>query len=206
MIVKICGIQTLSAAHAAVEAGANWLGFVFAPSKRRITPEQAKAIVRTLPPSVQAIGVFVNETVETIKHTAEKVGLNMIQLHGDEPSHEAEQLPYPIIKAFAIDHLKDIDVSAYPSDYILIDSPRTSSYGGTGRSFDWHILQEMSLDLGNIILAGGLTCQNINQAIQITQPQGVDVSSGVETNGRKDNDKIRRFIYQAKNNKGVVEH
>lgn len=205
MIVKICGIKTMSAASAAVDAGADWLGFVFAPSKRRILPDQAKAIIQTLPSTVKAVGVFVNEDVRTMKFIAEKVGLNILQLHGDEDPHIIDQLPYITIKAFSIDQINDVNINSYLSDYYLMDSPRTTFYGGTGRSFDWTVLHDQSLNLNKVILAGGLTCKNVQQAIQMVRPRGVDVSSGVETDGKKDNDKIRHFIQQAKNIRGVVE-
>lgn len=196
MLVKICGITTLTAAHEAVKAGADWVGFVFAPSKRRISGYHAKSIIETLPSSVQTVGVFVNEQAEVINEMAEDIGLDVIQLHGDETPDVAKQLPYPIIKAFSIDHINKCDIQSYPCDYYLIDSPRTTFYGGSGQSFDWELLQQWSLDKSKMILAGGLTAKNVQHAIRIVRPLGVDVSSGVETDGFKDADKIKQFIQQ----------
>ncbi|MFZ3577538.1 phosphoribosylanthranilate isomerase [Virgibacillus sp. DJP39] len=198
MLVKTCGIMSREAAEAAVTAGADFIGFVFAPSKRFLTPEQATDIASIVPLSVKKVGVFVNETMETITSIAEKVGLDYIQLHGDEPAEFAEQLPYPVIKAFPATVENFSKIKVYPCDYYLIDSPYGANRGGNGTAFDWTILKELNLDSDKLILAGGLTPKNVQQAINLANPVGVDVSSGIETNGNKDLSKIKEFILQAK--------
>lgn len=198
MLVKICGIKTVEAAHVAMQAGADFIGFVFAPSKRRISPEEARIIARTLPSSMKKVGVFVNESTEEMKRIAQLVGLNVIQLHGGEPPKVIEQLPYKVIKAFPINKLKKQMIKLYNCDYYLIDSPPSDKYqGGSGKTFDWNNINEL-VSKEKIMLAGGLTPENVNNAIRTAKPIGVDVSSGVETNGEKDHSKIKQFILNAK--------
>lgn len=198
MNVKICGITTIEDAKVVAEAGADFIGFVFAPSKRRIQPVDAKIIARQLDPSLKKVGVFVNESIENMKQIAETVGLDYIQLHGDEPKEIAAALPLPVIKAFSIDQVTADNLHAYPCEYFLIDSPGDKYRGGSGRTFDWTTLEELGIDLGKCILAGGLSAENVKEAISIANPSGVDVSSGVETNGNKDITKIKQFVHHAK--------
>lgn len=198
MLVKTCGIMTKDAADTAVQAGVDFIGFVFAPSKRYMTPDQASEIAETIPSSVKKVGVFVNETLENITSIADKVGLDYIQLHGDEPAEFAMKLPYPVIKAFPATEESLAKLKDYPCDYYLIDSPFGANRGGNGTAFDWTVLKELNLDSKKLILAGGLTPENVQQAINMTEPIGVDVSSGVETNGSKDLSKIKKFILNAK--------
>ncbi|WP_373894978.1 phosphoribosylanthranilate isomerase [Virgibacillus natechei] len=198
MLVKICGIKTSNAARTAANAGADFIGFVFTPSKRQISPEDAAAIADSLPPSIQKVGVFVNETVDKMTEIATLVGLDFIQLHGDESPSIAEQLPCKIIKAFPAQPDNLSQISTFPSDYYLIDSPFGKNRGGNGTTFDWNITKRLTLDRKKVILAGGLTPDNIQEAIQLVEPAGVDVSSGVETNGEKDTEKIKQFIEYAK--------
>jgi len=195
MLVKICGITTSEAAEAAAAAGADFIGFVFAASRRKITPERAKMIARSLSSSVKTVGVFVNETVEQMVNIAEYVGLDYLQLHGDEGEAVSKQLPRPVIKAFSVKDKSIKNIMNYPCDYYLIDSPG----GGTGKSFDWKLLDKFNLDASKLILAGGLNPDNVQEAIRVVKPAGVDVSSGVETNGAKDIKKIKQFIHAAKN-------
>lgn len=198
MLVKICGIQTIEAAEVAVEAGANLIGFVFARSKREITPEKAAQIATSIPNSVKKVGVFVNETAENMIDIAETVDLDMIQLHGDETSELVAQLPYKTIKAFSIDSVDEKALKAFDADYYLIDSPPKIHRGGSGETFDWNLVTQLNIDPEKLILAGGLSVDNIKQAIHTVQPAGIDVSSGVETDGQKDHDKIKQFIIKAK--------
>lgn len=195
MLVKICGITTSETAEAAAAAGADFIGFVFAASRRKITPESAKMIARSLSSSVKTVGVFVNETVEQMVNIAEYVGLDYLQLHGDEGEAVSKQLPRPVIKAFSVKDKSIKNIMNYPCDYYLIDSPG----GGTGKSFDWKLLDKFNLDASKLILAGGLNPDNVQEAIRVVKPAGVDVSSGVETNGAKDIKKIKQFIHAAKN-------
>lgn len=199
MQVKICGITTNQAAQTAVKAGADYIGFVFAPSKREITPESAKNIAKLLPNSIKKVGVFVNEDVQKMKQIAEIVGLDFIQLHGEERPEIAEQLPYPIIKAFSVQANTISQISDYPCDYYLLDSRVGTSRGGNGIAFDWKLADQLSINRKKIMLAGGLTPHNVARAIDIVRPAAVDVSSGIETNGVKDLNKIKQFITYAKN-------
>ncbi|MFC2947508.1 phosphoribosylanthranilate isomerase [Virgibacillus sediminis] len=198
MKVKICGIKTVAAAHSAVQAGADFIGFVFAPSKRRITPEDAALIAHSLPSQVKTVGVFVNESTENILQIASQVGLDYIQLHGDEPEQKAAELPYKVIKAFPFKEEEINRITGYSCDYYLIDSPKGNNRGGNGTTFNWALTEKLPVSRKKTILAGGLTPENIQQAIKMVNPAAVDVSSGVETNGEKDPTKIRKFIKNAK--------
>ncbi|GGJ89118.1 N-(5'-phosphoribosyl)anthranilate isomerase [Lentibacillus kapialis] len=198
MYVKICGMTTIEAAQEAVRAGTDFIGFVFAPSKRQLTPKKAAAISKEVPSSVKKVGVFVNETRNTIIQTAETARLDIIQLHGDEPAAFAESLPYPVIKAFRMGKHDPGEIQAYPCDYYLIDSPKGPNRGGNGTTFDWSRLADAGLDMQKTILAGGLNPENVQTAISTAKPTGVDVSSGVETDGLKDLEKINQFINNAK--------
>lgn len=200
MKVKICGITTKEAAIAASDAGADILGFVFAKSTREITPERAGEIIRSLPNHVKTAGVFVNETEENIIRIAETAGLDYIQLHGDESPDFCRQLSLPVIKAFSIKDKSDLEaLRTYDCDYFLLDSPGLKFRGGSGIPFDWSLLTDEEIPRDKVILAGGLHAGNISEAIVKVQPAAVDVSSGVETNGIKDIEKIVEFIKIAKN-------
>lgn len=202
MNVKICGITTLSAATVVEKSGADFIGFVFAPSSRSITVENAAKITSQLSPNLKKVGVFVNEPIEAIEAIATKVGLDIIQLHGDEPEAFAKKLSYPIIKAFSIDKVEPNQIRNYPAEYLLIDSPGADYRGGSGKTFSWELLDELDIPREKLILAGGLSSENINQAIELVRPFGVDVSSGVETNQQKDHEKIKSFITHAKQERG----
>ncbi|WP_099156596.1 phosphoribosylanthranilate isomerase [Virgibacillus ndiopensis] len=198
MLVKICGITTKEAAETAVQSGADFIGFVFAPSKRKITPVAAATISKSLPSSIKKVGVFVNESLENIQQIAMQVGLDYIQLHGDESPEFAEKLAYPIIKAFPMESDTIKEISKFPCDYYLLDSPIGANRGGNGTTFDWKLLTETNLNLSKVILAGGLNADNVQEAIAKARPSGVDVSSGVESDGQKDIAKIKEFINTAK--------
>ena len=198
MYVKICGITSIEMANVVEENGANFIGFVFAPSKRQVSTEKAAEIANTLGKTINKVGVFVNETKENICHIAEQVGLDYIQLHGDETAAFATSLPYPVIKAFSSEKVTNELINHYPADYILIDSPPQEFRGGSGVTFDWSTLNQFDIDRSKLILAGGLTIDNVAQARAQVQPYAVDVSSGVETNGIKDAKKIEQFITLAK--------
>lgn len=195
MIVKICGITTAEAARAAGDAGADLIGFVFAESKRRIAPERAADIIAGIKGRVKTVGVFVNEDVEEIKRVQRVAGLDYIQLHGDEAPDYAKDLPFPVIKAFGIREREDLKkVSSYQTEFYLLDSPKGKYHGGNGVAIDHNLLNQASFPADKIILAGGLTPENVTSAIKAVKPAGVDVSSGVEINGSKDIDKIYRFV------------
>jgi phosphoribosylanthranilate isomerase len=198
--VKVCGITRLEDAVAAAEAGADAVGFIFhKESPRYISPEDAATIARTLPPFLTTVGVFVNYPKSEVRDILLQSGLDVAQLHGDEDPGYCSMFPR-VIKALRIDGPHDIDklkdyscVSAF-----LLDAYHPDAHGGTGLSFDWDIAARVTQ---RIILAGGLTPDNVQKAVSQVLPYGVDVSSGVEeAPGIKDHDKIRRFI---KNARGV---
>ena len=182
--VKICGLKELEHVEAAVKAGADFIGFMFAPSKRRITVEQAKELAKAIPSTVKKVGVFVNEAPETIQAIAAQVGLDYIQYHGDETAEQIQAIGLPAIKAFSIRSEEDVmRAASYDVDYYLFDAPGSDFRGGSGKSFDWMLLDEMNIPLEKVILAGGLNEENVALAIILVEPFAVDVSSGVEIDG-----------------------
>ncbi|WP_199880762.1 phosphoribosylanthranilate isomerase [Bacillus massiliglaciei] len=198
MLVKICGIQTAEAGRLAAEAGADLLGFIFADSSRRIEPEDAASIINQLPGGTKTVGVFMNQEYEEVIRTAAEAGVDFIQLHGSEPEEFARELPYPVIKAWSIRTLEDLKAAAdYPAEFHLLDLPKEKQ-AGSRKTLDWVILKDSGLLPEKILLAGGLTPENVGKAIQSVSPAGVDVASGVETEGKKDPKKIRDFIKMAK--------
>lgn len=200
MKVKICGITDMETAKRTCEYGADALGFVFAESKRKITPKRAEEIIQELPANVLKIGVFVNESVETIQKIADECGLTHVQLHGDEDNYQIRRLNIPSIKSLGVTSESDMkNAQGYETDYILFDSPKEKFYGGNGKTFSWELLGHMPKELRKkTILAGGLNALNIEEAIRTVRPYMVDVSSGVETEGKKDVEKIKQFIIKAK--------
>lgn len=204
MEIKICGVRTIEAAQVAVKHGATMIGFVFAPSTRRITVAHAKEIIATLPEEIEKVGVFVNESVENIHLIVKEAGLTMVQLHGEESTDYIQQLSYPVIKAFPINLLHKISCDTNKVDYVLIDSPPAQFKGGSGISFDWGILERKKPVFRPFIVAGGLTPENVFEAIRQSTCNGVDVSSGVETEGVKDLTKIVAFIKEARRAEGEM--
>lgn len=199
MKVKICGIRDISMALSAIDSGADALGFVFAESKRKIAPEAAGEIIKELPGDVLKVGVFVNETKEKIEEIASISGINVIQLHGDETPEFCSSFSLPVIKALSIGSQDDLSqLDEYACEYVLLDSPKGKYRGGNGVSFDWSILSKNPKQNNKIILAGGLSPENVGEGIKAANPFMVDVSSGVETEGKKDPEKIKRFIDNAK--------
>jgi phosphoribosylanthranilate isomerase len=196
--VKICGITQLADAWLAVEAGADALGFVFyEPSPRFISPEHATELIRQLPPLITKIGVFVNAPGEFIRQVASACGLDALQLHGDETPHFCQTLGlWNVIKAFRVDSEKSLTImSQYPTAAWLLDSYVADQPGGTGACFDWELARRAKEWKRPIVLAGGLTCENVSEAVRTAQPYAVDVASGVESSpGKKDPEKVRRFI------------
>lgn len=199
--VKICGITSVQDALIAVRAGADALGFVFyPPSPRFIEPLKVRAIGAALPPFVARVGLFVNAERGEIERTAAEAGVDMIQLHGDErPAFVSSLRGLRIIKAVRVQSESDLKVLAlYRVDAYLLDTYVPGQPGGTGRSFDWTIARRAALE-GPVIVAGGLTPENVEEAVRTARPYAVDVSSGVEAEpGVKDKEKVREFIRRAK--------
>ena len=194
-LVKICGLQEVEHVLAAVEAGADAIGFVFAKSRRQITLSQAQRLAVAVPQNVLKVGVFVNETIENIEKYAKEVPLDYVQLHGDESIEYVNSISVPVIKAFSISSKEDVqNALTYEVDLYLFDTPNIEFRGGSGKTFDWGLLNSEDFPKEKVILAGGLTAENVRDAIQKVHPFMVDVSSGVETDQRKDESKIRAFI------------
>ena len=194
--VKICGTTSLKDAFLAVESGADAIGFIFYKmSPRNISQKEAKEIILQLPPFIETVGVFVNETSDKINRIAEQCKLNSIQLHGEESPALCRRVKRKVIKAFRVknaDSLKSI--ASYDVSGFLLDSYNDGSKGGTGQVFDWNLALRVKKQ-GPVILAGGLNPYNVFTAIHRVKPYGVDVCSGVENSpGIKDHEKIRAFI------------
>ena|SRR3989338_1728644 len=206
--VKICGITNLEDAIYAADCGADVLGFIFYPkSPRFIEKTKTKEIISKLPPFITTVGVFVNHKIDDVINTVRECNLNIVQLHGDESPDYCSKIPLSspfnkggvggikVIKAIRVrdeDSLKkmaDCRVDAF-----LLDSHSENSYGGTGKIFSWDLAIKAK-GYGRIILSGGLTPDNVKEAIEKVKPYGVDVSSGVEEKaGKKDEEKVREFI------------
>ena len=194
--VKICGITNLEDAIMAVEAGADALGFVFFQgSARFISPAQAAALICRLPPFVQTVGLFVNEELATVNAVADQCRLDIVQLHGEESPDYCHAIRRRIIKAFRVKDAASLDtISDYRVAACLLDAWSPAAYGGTGTTFNWEIAAHAAASRP-IILAGGLTPENVVEAIISVKPYAVDVSSGVEiAPGKKDAGLVSRFI------------
>ena len=190
--VKICGLSNIEAVKTAVSAGADYIGFVFAPSKRQVTLEQAAELAKFIPSHIQKVGVFVSPGRAELLEAVDKVGLDFVQVHGQVVDKLFENLPCGSIQAVQVDG--DGHVPNSQADYLLFDAP----VAGSGQTFDWGQLDTTELSQP-FFIAGGLNEDNVARAIQHFSPFAVDVSSGVETDGQKDHEKIRRFIERVKN-------
>jgi phosphoribosylanthranilate isomerase len=205
--VKICGLMEPALAVGAAEAGADYIGLILAPSRRRVTPEQAKEIVNAVKQTggrPQTVGVFVNETAETVNRLAVEIGLDRVQISGDEDDAYCQRISAPLIRVV---HVKPgqtaADVAARVAagaealagkDVLwLLDTGGTGAYGGSGRTFDRRAAFDAARD-ARVIVAGGLTPADVATIVREVRPFGVDVSSGVETDGVKDMAKIKAFI------------
>lgn len=189
--VKICGLSTKEAVKTTVSAGADYIGFVFAPSKRQVTVEQAIELAKFIPSHIQKVGVFVSPSRVELLEAVDKVGLDFVQVHGQVVDKLFENLPCGSIQAVQVDEGGHVPNSQ--ADYLLFDAP----VAGSGKTFDWGQLDTTGL-AQPFFIAGGLNEDNVEEAIQHFTPFAVDVSSGVETDGQKDHEKIRRFIERVK--------
>lgn len=196
--IKICGITNEADAAAAVRAGADALGFIFYEgSPRYVAPEKVAGIVAGLPPFVVSVGVFVNAAVDEVKGTCDTAGIQVAQLHGDEPPGFCRELDRPVIKVFRVkDETWKSAAEAYPVGAVLLDTFAEDRYGGTGAAFDWRLVKGSP---HRVILSGGLNPDNVAGAVRTVRPYGVDASSGVErAPGSKDHGRIRAFVEAAK--------
>ncbi len=206
--VKICGTRTVEHALVAVDAGAELIGMIFAPARRQVAIEMARRIsdaVHATSSEVRVVGVFVDAPADEINASARDAGLDLVQLHGDEPRELIADLEFPAIKVFRpppgeragdlTNRIRPYLAAAVPPVAILIDGYDPKAHGGTGARADWDIVRAVSDELGNVVgLAGGLTPGNVGGAIQTVTPLLVDTSSGVEIDGVKDASLIRAFI------------
>ena len=220
--IKICATTNLDDALASLDAGANALGFIFATSTRRVTPDTAAAIIAALPPSIEKIGVVVNESPESLKQLAETTGLTGLQLHGDEPPSQFPEYRRALGLRKIIKTLQARELLADPTkldaylavrhsyDGILLDSGSPAARGGTGQTFDWSAalpIVERIKQHKPVIIAGGLNVTNVADAIRLFDPCGVDVVSGVElSTGKKDPAKLRAFIDAARTASATDSH
>jgi phosphoribosylanthranilate isomerase len=204
--IKICGIKDKTHALAAADAGADFIGLVFAPSQRRVTPDRAREIANAVKKrrnTTKVVGIFVNAPSSKVNELAHFCALDWVQLSGDESWEYCGEVVVPVIKAMRIDRQSPDELYAELSagstllakqGFIgLLDSQVEGKYGGTGKSFDWNLAREVATRFP-VIIAGGLDPENVAKLIKKVAPWGVDVSSGVETRGAKDTSKIKTFI------------
>ena len=190
--IKICGLRRECDVDFVNSAGVDFVGFVFAGSKRQVTPAQASVLKKRLSPDIKSVGVFVNESIENIKRICKNGIIDLVQLHGNEDSDFIKTLKNEInlpvikaVKALSKDYIKE--ETRNDADFVLLDSFKENSFGGTGSIFDWTIVPDIKKP---VFLAGGLNINNIKQAGDMVHPFCVDISSGVETDGFKDERKI----------------
>ena len=197
--VKICGITNLDDALAAIECGADALGFVFAPSPRQVTTEVVRDIVSKLPPFICKVGVFVNSELTLVQETMSLCNLGLAQLHGDEDADYCTALFPKAIKVFTADSLPSgQELTGYRVAAYMLDKNKRVAPSDVEQNRLWQLARRIR-DYGPVILAGGLTPETVGQAIEVAHPYAVDVSSGIEAEpGKKDYDKLRAFIAAAK--------
>ena len=189
--VKICGLSTVEAVETAVLAGADYIGFVFAESKRQVSLEQAQELAKRVTGKTKIVGVFVSPSLEDLELAIGRVPLDMVQIHGTFDEALIPLISVPVIRAIQLSD-QEAQVTSQ-ADYLLFDA----SVAGSGQTFDWGLLKDQKIQQ-DFFIAGGLTVDNVRQARETFQPYAVDVSSGVETDGRKDIEKIKAFIEGAK--------
>lgn len=189
--VKICGLSTVEAVETAVLAGADYIGFVFAESKRQVSLEQAHELAKLVTGKTKIVGVFVSPSLEELEQAIGQVPLDIVQIHGMFDETLIPKISVPVIRAIQLSD-QEAKVTS-PADFLLFDAP----VAGSGRTFDWDLLKDQKIQQ-DFFIAGGLTVDNVRQARETFQPYALDVSSGVETDGRKDIEKIKAFIEGAK--------
>lgn len=194
--IKICGLRRYEDIETVNLINPDYIGFVFAKSRRQISVKEAGALKERLKPNIKAVGVFVNEEVSKILESLKDGIIDLVQLHGDEDMEYIKYLTScteaQIIKAVRVKDQESLsNIKQIPSDYLLFDTYLNDHYGGSGEPFDWNLL---SYSERQYFLAGGINSKNVEAAIRLTRPFGIDVSSGVETDGYKDKEKIINFV------------
>ena len=202
VFVKVCGITRPEDARAAADSGVDAVGLLFAESPRRVGVERAREISAALPPEVATVGVFVNAGVDEVLRIAREVGLDYAQLHGDETPHTVSAIKesgVKVVKALKVRNAGSLaTMDEYEADLYLLDSWSEKARGGTGERFDW-ALAEAVRGCDNILISGGITPENVREALEFFEPRGVDASSSLESApGEKDADRVRRFVGAAK--------
>jgi phosphoribosylanthranilate isomerase len=198
--VKICGLREAAHARAAVEAGADLVGFAFAATRRYVAPSIVAEIARDLPSTVRKVGLFVNQPPDEIRSIVATCGLDYAQLCGDETPEFCRSLGVPVIKSLRVrgpEIERDVEAFVDSAAWCILDGFQPNAHGGTGTSFDWDLARDVA-GRYRIVVAGGLNPTNVGDAIRIARPWGVDVSSGVETDGVKDVAKIAAFVAAAR--------
>ena len=213
--VKICGLRRKEDIDYVNIYKTQFAGFVFAESRRKVSKETARMLVKALLPQIKSVGIFVNEKKETVAEIVKYTGLDCVQLHGDETPEYVEKLKellgritekrIEIWKAVRVKNKESLEIiSEFDVDAFLLDAYVEGSYGGAGAVFDWQLAADVAAGHERIILAGGLNPENVKTAVAKVKPYGVDVSSGVETDGFKDAEKIRDFIMKVREADGGV--
>jgi phosphoribosylanthranilate isomerase len=202
VFTKVCGITNPGDARVAADAGADAIGMIFAESARRIGLEEARKVGIALPDDVSKVGVFVDASVAEVLQTARTVGLDLAQLHGDETPETVAAVRaggVAVMKAIRVRNAAALaQIERYEADLILLDAWSEKARGGTGERFDWELAKSL-VGRGNIVVSGGLTPENVRDAIEFFEPYGVDAASSLEsTPGRKDDERVRRFVSAAK--------
>jgi phosphoribosylanthranilate isomerase len=200
--VKVCGIKEIVDARVAADAGADAIGLVFAESPRRVSVELAREIAAALPEGVLKVGVFVDEEPQEVLRLAREVGLDFAQLHGDEGPEVVAEIRgggLEVVKAIRVQDATSLEeMERYEADLFMLDAYSQKARGGTGERFDWGLAKAVR-GYANILVSGGLTPENVREAIDLFEPYGVDASSSLEERpGKKDGERVRRFVGAAK--------
>jgi phosphoribosylanthranilate isomerase len=202
VFTKVCGITNPGDARVAADAGADAIGLIFAESPRRVDIEEARKISIALPDGVLKVGVFVDVDPEEVLRIAREVGLDLAQLHGDEAPETVAAIRgagLPVMKALRVRNAEALaDIQSYEADLFMLDAWSARVRGGTGETFDWGLAKSVK-GRGNIVVSGGLTPENVREAIEFFEPYGVDASSSLEEKpGKKSGERLRRFVRAAK--------
>ncbi len=202
VFAKVCGITNPGDARVAADAGADAIGLIFAESSRRVSLDEARKVAIALPNDVLKVGVFVNSGAAEVLQVAREVGLDLAQLHGDESPETVAAIRgagLPVMKALRVRNAAALaQIERYEADLFLLDAWSAKARGGTGERFDWELAKSLK-GRGNIVVSGGLTPENVRDAIEFFEPYGVDASSSLEeAPGRKDDERVRRFVSAAK--------